>query len=457
MIVTIGNEILSGDTVDTNSAFLGKRLGDLGVRVIFRYIVPDEAEAIAGAVRRGLGEAGLVVTTGGLGPTRDDITLVTVAREIGRELVVDPEQARRVREIFARRAIEMPVVNESQYRKMAGATIIYNPAGTAPGQLAATDGGHVCLLPGVPKEVEELWKAGVREAVRKLLDRPLERLKRTIRTVGVAESVLAQRLENEGILDELDEAGIELAFLPRHGLVDLRLTLFIAADTEKTVAGFGELGKRVEAAVGGCVYGYDGVTLAESVGRRLVELGLTLGTAESCTGGGIGKRITDVPGSSKYFVGGIIAYVNEVKASQLGMPTEILEKYGAVSRETAAFMALGAIETLGCDIALSTTGVAGPGGGTPEKPVGTVFCGLAQSRRTLSGWPEGRGSLLNELKRTRIHHNPDGHYLFTRLLKLTGDRELIRRQTVVHALDTLRRRLADYKPVPEERSEDGGH
>ncbi len=446
VIITIGNEILSGDTVDTNSAFLGKRLGDLGIRVIFRYSVPDEAEAIAGAVRRGLIEAGLVVTTGGLGPTRDDITLEAVAGEIGRELVVDPEQARWVREVFARRAIEMPVINESQYRKMAGAVIVYNPAGTAPGQLAATVGGHVCLLPGVPKEVEELWEAGIREAVGNLLDRPHERLKRTIRTVGVAESVLAQRLGDAGVLGELDEAGIELAFLPRHGLVDLRLTLFIAADTKKTASRFGELGKRIEGAVGGCVYAYDGVTLAESVGRRLVELGLTLGTAESCTGGGIAKKITDIPGSSKYFVGGIIAYANEVKSSRLGVPTEVLEKHGAVSRETAAAMALGALETLGCDIALSTTGVAGPGGGAPEKPVGTVFCGLAQSRRTLSGWPEGRGSLLNELKRTRIHHNTDGHFLFARHLKLTGDRELVRRRTVIHALDTLRRRLVDWKP-----------
>ncbi|MCX7022552.1 MAG: competence/damage-inducible protein A, partial [bacterium] len=146
VIVTIGNEILSGDTLDTNSAFLAQGLNDLGIRVGARYTVPDDAAAIAGAVRRGLGEAALVITTGGLGPTRDDITLDAVAAELGEKLVVDPEQARRVREVFDRRAIEMPAINESQFRRMEGAVIVYNPSGTAPGQLVPADSGHVCLL-----------------------------------------------------------------------------------------------------------------------------------------------------------------------------------------------------------------------------------------------------------------------------------------------------------------------
>jgi nicotinamide-nucleotide amidase len=454
VIITIGNEILSGDTVDTNSAYLAGELGELGVRVVARYSVPDEAPAIARAVRRGLAEAGLVVTTGGLGPTRDDLTLAAVAAEIGRELVVDPEQARRVREVFARRAIEMPAINQSQYRRLDGATIVYNPSGTAPGQLAAADGGHVCLLPGVPKEVRELWEAGIRGAVADLTDRPLARLKRTVRTVGVSESVLAQRLEDAGVTAALDDADVELAFLPRHGLVDLRITRFYTEDDRGMGARFEELADAIVRTVGGCVYGFDTVTLAGAVGRRLGELGLTLGTAESCTGGGIGKWITDVPGSSAYFLGGVVAYSNEVKIKLLGVPTETLETHGAVSRETAAAMAEGALEALGCDVAVSTTGVAGPGGGSAEKPVGTVFVGLAQHQRTLDGWPSARGSLLDELQRTQSHETR--HFLFTRRLKLTGDRDLVRRRTVIHALDTLRRRLADWNAAPEGRTGNGG-
>lgn len=441
VIVTIGNEILSGDTLDTNSAFLAQELNALGVRVSARHTVPDDAAAIAGAIRLGLGEAGLVITTGGLGPTRDDITLDAVAAEFSQNLVVDPEQARRVREVFARRAIEMPAINESQFRRMEGAVIVYNPSGTAPGQLVAVGGGHVCLLPGVPREVRELWGAGIREAVRALTDTPLARLKRTVRTVGVSESVLSQRLEDAGMPGKLDEAGIALAFLPRHGLVDLRLTRFLTGENPSAEERFAQLVKGIEAAVGGCVYGRDSDTLSGAVGARLRELGLSLGTAESCTGGGIGDWLTDVPGSSDYYVGGVIAYSNAIKIKLLCVPNAILERHGAVSRETAAAMALGALDALGCDVALSTTGVAGPGGGSAEKPVGTVFVGLAQHPRTLDDWPPERGRLLGDLQRTQTHEGP--HFLFTRQLKLTGDRDLVRRRTVIHALDTLRRRLAD--------------
>ncbi len=439
VIVTIGNEILSGDTLDTNSAFLAQGLNDLGIRVGARYTVPDDAAAIAGAVRRGLAEAELVITTGGLGPTRDDITLDTVAAEIGQRLVVDPEQARRVREVFARRAIEMPAINESQFRRMEGAVIVYNPSGTAPGQLAPADGGHVCLLPGVPREVRELWEAGIREAVRALTDAPLVRLKRTVRTVGVSESVLSQRLDDAGMPGRLDEVGVELAFLPRHGLVDLRLTRFLPGADPAVEERFERLVEGIEAAVGGCVYGRDADTLSGAVGARLRELGLSVGTAESCTGGGVGDWLTDVPGSSDYYVGGVIAYSNTIKTKLLGVPVEILETHGAVSRETAAAMALGALDALGCDVALSTTGVAGPGGGSAEKPVGTVFVGLAQHQSSLGDWPPERGGLLGDLQRTQTHESP--HFLFTRQLKLTGDRDLVRRRTVIHTLETLHRRL----------------
>jgi len=441
VIVTIGNELLSGDTVDTNSVFLAGELAALGIPVVARYSVPDEAADIVWAVRRGLEVADLVLTTGGLGPTRDDITLETIAAALGEELVVDPEQARRVREIFSQRGLRMPLLNENQFLKMAGATIIYNPAGTAPGQLVKTNDGTVCLLPGVPVEVKELWRVELRKLVKGLLPTQRQRQKLTLRTAWMSESIIAERLDNAGLTKQLDEAGIALAFLPHHGTVDLRLTRFLMDG--QSGDDFAILQREIEQTLGSCLFGYDSETLGSVVGRQLTRLGLTLGTAESCTGGLIGKRLTDAAGSSGFYLGGVIAYSNDVKMQGLGVPAEVLEQHGAVSRETAAAMARGALEKLNCDIAISVTGIAGPSGGSDDKPVGTVYLGLAQRRESFASWSNSRGAALRELSRVEDHSQPDGDYVITRHLPLFGNRWLVRHRAAVAALDTLRLRLRD--------------
>jgi len=443
VIVTIGNELLSGDTVDTNSVFLAGELAALGIPVIARYSVPDIAADIVWAVRRGLEVGDLVLTTGGLGPTRDDITLETIAAALGEELIVDPEQARRVREIFSQRDLPMPLLNESQFLKMTGATIIYNPAGTAPGQLVKADGGHVCLLPGVPVEVKELWRVELRQLVEDLLPTKPNLQKLTLHTAWMSESIIAERLDEAGIARRLDDAGISLAFLPHHGTVDLRLTRFLQEG--QSGSDFAILRREIEQTLGSCLFGYDNETLGLIVGRQLTELNLTLGTAESCTGGLIGKRLTDAPGSTRFYLGGVISYSNSVKLTGLGVPTEVLEQHGAVSRETAAAMAQGALAKLNCDIALSVTGIAGPSGGSDDKPVGTVYLGLAQRRRSFASWSSSRGKALRELRRVEDHSqsNNNGDYVITRHLPLIGKRWLVRHRAAVAALDTLRLRLRD--------------
>lgn len=444
VLLTIGDELLSGDTVDTNSAFLARGLGELGVRTTARYSVPDEAAAISRTLRRALEEAGLVITTGGLGPTRDDITLETVAAELGLELEIDPEQARRVREVFHRRGLAMPRLNENQFRRVRGGRIIYNPAGTAPAQLIEVPAGTVVLLPGVPREVVELWNGGVAEALAEsFILRRRRRL--TLRTVGVSESYLAERIERVLTQQRLTRAQVKLAYLPGHGLVDLRLTALgatIETDAEGAAA-FDELARELADIVGSCAYGHEKQTLSEVVGDRLIELGLTVGVAESCTGGKLGKWLTDPPGSSRYFVGGVTAYANAVKTALLGVPADVLDENGAVSRPVAAAMARGALSALDCDCALATTGIAGPGGATPEKPVGTVFLGLAFSPTALErlGRDAEPPAALLELSGLERESADDDGAVFTRLLRLTGARDLVRMRSVIHALDTLRRAL----------------
>ena len=444
-LITIGDELLSGDTVDTNSAFLGLGLGELGVRVVARFSVPDEAAAIVRALARARSEAELVITTGGLGPTADDITLPTAARFLEAELTVDPEQARRVREVFARRGIRMPALNENQFLRLVGGRLIYNPAGTAPAQLYTDENGTLVLLPGVPREVVELWRVGVRDALSQLVGADVVGRKTTLRTVGVSESVLAERLERSGLTTRLDEAGFALAYLPGHGIVDLRLTAFLATDDAAAARRFSTLERELERVVGSCIYNRGRGPLTETVGGLLRGRSLTLATAESCTAGKLGKWLTDPPGSSDYYVGGVIAYSNDVKQKLLDVPGDVLAEHGAVSHQTAAAMARGALERLDADLALSTTGIAGPGGGTTDKPVGTVYIGLAQRAASFDSDRDRPGPLLNECQRHRLHDDPTGHFVFTRHLKLTGARDLVRRRSVILALDTIRRRLVELE------------
>lgn len=379
-IVTIGDELLLGETVDSNSAWLGRRLAAEGIRVSRRASVGDDDGAIRSAVGEALERTGTVVCTGGLGPTRDDRTREAVAGLFGRALRLDEGVLAAIRDRFASRGLEMPAVNRRQAEVPDGARVFANPRGTAPG-LALEDaaGRLVVLLPGVPFELRAL----VEEQVLPFLmlrwvrrGRPIRH--RVLRTTGIAESVLAERVED--LLDGV--APLRVAFLPAPVGVDLRLTSWGGLTEAEAEAALNAAEAKLSERLAPYAYGRDDEDLADAVGRFLTERGLTLAVAESCTGGLIGKRVTDRPGASVFFLGGVIAYDDAVKLRLLGVPRAVLTSYGAVSRETVIAMADGVRALAGADTAVAVTGIAGPGGATPEKPVGTVWIAAAAGEDT---------------------------------------------------------------------------
>jgi len=371
-LVTIGTELLLGFTVDTNGAEIGRTLANAGVRVVRRTAVSDDVAAIRDAVATALKRTGAVITTGGLGPTADDITKSAVAGLFGSRLVFDAAVWTDLEARFARFGRVPTAKNRGQAEVPEGADVLPNRWGTAPGLWLEGEPGLVVMLPGVPVEMRNLLAAFV-------APRLAERGKGggvirsvTVRTTGIPESTLAERM---GAIDEVI-APLSLAYLPGLGSVDLRVTAWnLPAD---------EADRRLEAAAalvadraGDHAYGRERDDLAALVLAELRRRKLTIAVAESCTGGLLGGRLTAVPGSSSQFLGGIIAYADETKNRLLGVPTELLRAHGAVSEPVAREMATGAAQALGADVAVSITGIAGPEGGSEEKPVGTVWFGFA--------------------------------------------------------------------------------
>ncbi len=411
-IVTVGNELLCGETVDTNAAWLARSLAALGAPVVRKFTVGDIAREIQAGVRAALEIADLVVVSGGLGPTSDDVTKQAVADLLGRRLELDQGLLAALRERFRARGYpQMPSLNISQAEVPEGATVLRNPNGTAPGLAMAADARLVVLLPGVPRELRAIFDGDLRVF---LADRFGARLKpihhRVIHTTGVAESKLAELVEPRR---PTDMGPVTLAYLPDLRGVDLRLSSrgISAAEAEPWFA-------RIEEAIGPVVapwrFEAESGDVVEALNAALARAGKRVAVAESCTGGLIAKRITDRPGSSKVFVGGVIAYENEVKIAQLGVSADDLRRHGAVSEVVARQMALGVAERFGASAGIGITGVAGPGGGTPEKPVGTVWLATA-----LDGQVEAR------------------------LLSLIGDREAIRERAAQEALSRLFRRVVE--------------
>ncbi|MBM3667488.1 MAG: competence/damage-inducible protein A [Actinobacteria bacterium] len=373
-ILVTGTEVLSGFISDRNGPWISARLGELGVEVIQIAIVgdrPEDLEAALGAMRdQG---ADLIVTSGGLGPTADDLTAEVVGRFTGRDLVLDTEMEEKIQRIlenFARRLkFDAEALRESN-RKQAmipeGATAI-DPAGTAPGLVVPAGDAVVVVLPGPPRELHEMWPRALAAApARALLDRaePFEAF--SIRMFGVPESELAQALRE--IEDETDLGPLEITTCLRGGelITDVRHRAGEEAAVEA-------LRKGLEARLGQWTFSESGETIGEVVAKRLE--GRTVAVAESCTGGLLAGRLTDMPGASAYFRGGVVAYSNEAKAELLGVDPGMIESHGAVSPEVAEAMADGALERLGADVACAVTGIAGPDGGSEEKPVGYVcFC-----------------------------------------------------------------------------------
>ncbi|HEX5387928.1 MAG TPA: CinA family nicotinamide mononucleotide deamidase-related protein [Gemmatimonadales bacterium] len=380
-ILTIGTELVLGLTLDTNGAEIARTLSESGVRIVRRTAVADRGDEIRDAVRDALARTGAVITTGGLGPTRDDITKRIVAELFGAPLEFDEAVWQALVARFARFGRVPVASNRVQAEVPRGALVLPNRWGTAPGlwMEGELDGGGsrglVIMLPGVPIEMANLL---AHEVGPRLAARAGGQTVRSavVRTTGIPESTLAERL------GEIEDAiaPLTLAYLPGWPGVDLRVTAWnlpVAEADARLRAAVGLLRDRA----GGHAYGEGGDDLAAVVLELARAQGLRIGVAESCTGGLVGARLTDIPGSSDVFVGGVISYDDAIKSALLDVPEAVIGRYGAVSEEVARLMAEGAVRRLGVDLAVAVTGIAGPGGGSAEKPVGTVWFALAHGER----------------------------------------------------------------------------
>jgi nicotinamide-nucleotide amidase len=375
-ILTIGDELLRGEIVDTNKSLLSERLLRFDVETRFHSSVCDDPEDMADAFRRAAGRADVVLVSGGLGPTRDDITLEVLARTFGRGLVRHEPSLAAIRDFFARLGREMSPSNEKQALLPEGAEVLPNPVGTAPGCMLEAGGAVFFCLPGVPRELTRMLDEEVLPRLAARL-RPAQQgvMRATLlRTFGMGESTLEDELK-----DLAREEGVSLGF--RTAFPDNYLRPVVRAATEaEAKSKLARVVEAIEQRLGPLVYGRDDETMERALGGLLVARGLSLAVAESCTGGLLAERISAVPGASRYFRGGVVAYANPAKRDLLGVPEALLAAHGAVSAPVARAMAEGARARLGADLAVSTTGISGPDGGTAEKPVGLVFVGFADAK-----------------------------------------------------------------------------
>jgi len=415
-LITIGDELLLGFTIDTNAAHIARTLAASGVEIVRRTTVGDEAAKIAQAVREALDRTGAVITTGGLGPTSDDLTKPAIAKIFRREMKLDEAFATKLEERWRARFpnSRFPATNRSQAEIPDGARILTNRHGTAPGiWLEDEKGRWVAMMPGVPREMRGMLADELLPAIKsRAKGEELVVLSGTLRTTGIAESAIAEQLGPDFLGGPDTELGsLPLAYLPGVAGVDLRVTArgLPRARAEKLI---GEAILKLKSRVSAYAYGEDDADLAAVVLEKCRALGYKLAVAESCTGGMLGERLTNIPGSSDVFLGGIIAYHNDVKREALGVPGEDIERYGAVSEQVALQMASAVREKLGADVGVSVTGIAGPGGGTAEKPVGLVWIAVHAS----------------EVKARRFH--------------VGGDRAEIRQRAAQAALEMVRRTLS---------------
>jgi nicotinamide-nucleotide amidase len=405
-IIAVGSELLTPERLDTNSLYLTAELNKLGVEVVAKCVVGDDRGRLADAVARALDRSGIVILSGGLGPTEDDLTREAVAQATGRELVFHPEIAEAIERRFAAMKRKMSEINKRQAFVISGAEILPNDRGTAPGQWLSSHGAVAILLPGPPHELNAMFEQQCLPRLTRIVPKQAIRTA-FLRVTGMPESDL------DALISPVYKKypNVATTILAANG--DLQVHLRARCDTEpEAEALLTEVLPPIESLLGDRLYSRHGDPLEVVVGSLLRERGATLAVAESCTGGMLGARLTTVPGSSQYFAGGFITYSNALKRDLLAVPAETLESFGAVSAETAAAMAAGARERTGSTYAVSITGVAGPDGGTAEKPVGLVYLGIA---------------------------GPEGDAVTNR--RFIGDRERIRVFTTQAALDLLRRRL----------------
>jgi nicotinamide-nucleotide amidase len=375
-ILSTGDELTTGRIVDSNASWIADKLFEIGVDVACVITVGDYPDRLEWAWKQALQKADVIISTGGIGPTADDLTSETVARVLGVPLVEHAESADRLRRWFAASGRAMPLNNLKQALMPQGSVLVPNALGTAPGYRVAHGDRHLVVLPGVPREMKPMMEETVLPWLRSQRGGDVY-LARTFQTFGVTESGL-----DELVAGVVDPAEGRVSF--RASFPEVSVRVVVHGEPALARERLQVVGDRLRAAIGARCYAEGAVTLEETVGRLLVERGLTVATAESCTGGLVAHRLTNVPGSSAYVRGGVVAYANEAKQQLLGVAAETLAAHGAVSEETAAEMAAGARRALGTDVAVSTTGIAGPDGGTEEKPVGTVCLGLSSAAETFA-------------------------------------------------------------------------
>ncbi len=408
-IVAIGSELLTAHRIDTNSLFLTGQLNELGISVRLKHVVGDHTADLLAVLQAALSRADLVITTGGLGPTDDDLTREVVAGVIGRGMHEVPEILETISSRFRKRGVPMPAINRRQAQVIDDGRWLANPNGTAPGQMLEVDGRVVVLLPGPPRELKPMFLASVAPVLAaRSAGRRVRR--RVIKTSGRSESQVEESAQPiySGFLAQ--HPPIETTILASPGLVELHLSCS-GADVPALDLALERATAQLVDGLGDAVFSADGRALEEVVGEQLRARGWRVAAAESCTGGSLLQRLTDVAGSSAWVEGGVVAYANAVKVNGLGVEASVLSAHGAVSEEVARAMASGVRQRLGADVGVAITGIAGPGGGTDDKPVGTVFAAVASET------------------------------LDVRRFLFPGDRAMVRQFAASAALNMLRRHL----------------
>jgi len=377
-IITIGDEILIGQVVNSNASYISSQLFSIGIPVNRIITVSDDEQDIIAEFKSAFKSFDVIIVTGGLGPTHDDITKTCISKFFKSKLITDEGALRRIKKIFKRRKMPMPEVNYEQALIPDIAKVIPNPIGTAPGILVDKNNKVFCALPGVPYEMKKMITDSVLPYLRKK-DKDLKKVikHKNLHTIGISESLLYEKVGNiNEIVGIKKGVSVKLAFLPSNYETRLRITVEAVCEKEADEA-IHTAEKKIVKNAGRYIYSRDESTITETVGKLLKKYKKTIAAAESCTGGLVSSKITDVAGSSVYFLDSVIAYSNQSKINLLGVKKDTLLKYGAVSRQTAIEMAKGIRKRSGSDIGISTTGIAGPAGGTKSKPVGLVWIGYS--------------------------------------------------------------------------------
>jgi len=379
-ILTIGDELLIGQTIDTNSAWMGEQLNQIGIPVVEKLAVSDSRDQIISGIERGFEQADIVLITGGLGPTKDDITKKVIAEHFGMTMIFHDPTWKRIEKLFARWGRSTTEAHKAQCYMPSDCTILENKMGTAPGMLFQRGDKILVSMPGVPYEMKYIMEHHVLPlAKEKYVSQAF--VHHTILTAGEGESRIADKISQ--VVDNLPNH-ISMAYLPNLGTVKLRLSS-TGEDPKALLLEGRKYGDQIEAILGDLVYGHDKESLPSVIGKLALSKGIKIGTAESCTGGLVASKIVSIPGSSAYFEGSVVAYSYKLKEKLLGVKSTTLQKYGAVSEECVKEMVVGATKHLDVDVAVAISGIAGPSGGTEEKPVGTVWiaCGTANNFVTL--------------------------------------------------------------------------